>query len=504
MGSESIFAQIMDFIIELLRSLGDGALFFGSKKDFFLFGIDILLVFFLFYFVLKFITQSRAWQLIKGILLIVFLVILADLFGLETLSFLFKSISTILATLVIVIFQPELRRGLETVGLSTMSSLKGFITTPESESHIQLSSVIHEISLACKEMSASYTGALILIERKTKLNELLSQENVVKFDSTVTNSVLQSVFYKGSPMHDGGLLIRDGRIIAARCHVPLSVTMRSLSRSGTRHRAAVGASEMGDTIAVVVSEERGKTSIAVNGSLYEMADASELEANLSYLLGVTGEVESGNRLGKIIKKIRKKNRKIKATQQTVEVDCPTDAVVTAANGEVASGIVVKSGAEKSNGNGKRSGNLSSDRSLNHGRKKISVASNAGLIIMSLVLSCFMWLYVQIKTNPVITRTFEVPITYNSESMPEGTQISFPISTVEVRLKGRQNTLDKLTANDIIATLEYSQITGTTAYENVPVIVMPADRGVYFRVEQQLPETVYVMVNSTDTTGEESE
>ena len=105
----------------------------------------------------------------------------------------------------------------------------------------ELSAFINEICIACKEMGRSYTGALILIERKTKLDELLSQENVVQFDSSVTSSVLQSIFYKGSPMHDGGLLIRDGRIIAARCHVPLSVTMHALERTGTRHRAAIGA-----------------------------------------------------------------------------------------------------------------------------------------------------------------------------------------------------------------------------------------------------------------------
>ena len=177
-------------------------------------------------------------------------------------GFLFNRLLYIFAILFAVLFQPELRRALETVGLRTSNATNPFKHSESAMTEEEMTSFIKEISSACKEMSRTYTGALILIERNTKLNELLSQENVVAFDSEVTSSVLQSIFYKGSPMHDGGLLIRDGRIIAARCHVPLSVTMHSLERSGTRHRAALGMAEESDAVVLVVSEETGALSLA--------------------------------------------------------------------------------------------------------------------------------------------------------------------------------------------------------------------------------------------------
>ena len=266
----SLISKIIDFITELIQSLQGGYLFFGSGWDLVKYGADIILVSVMFYYILLFIRRTRAWQLIKGILLILGFVLICNILGLEMVGFIFNKLLYVFAFLFIVIFQPELRRALETVGLKSFGSVKSFFGTGQVDDKTALSSFINEICLACKEMGRTYMGALILIERNTRLDELLTQENVVKFDSTVSNSVLQSIFYKGSPMHDGGLLIRNGRIVAARCHVPLSVTMHSLQRSGTRHRAAVGASEMGDTVVVVVSEERGKTSIAVNGRLRKL------------------------------------------------------------------------------------------------------------------------------------------------------------------------------------------------------------------------------------------
>ena len=307
MSNTSFISQIYEFIRELFNSLDKGTLFFGSPWDFVRYAIDIILVAFLFYTLLIFIRQTRAWQLIKGIVLIFVFVAFCGLIGLDMVGFLFNRLLYIIAILFVVLFQPELRRALETVGLRTSNAANPFRHSESVMSKDELNSFIKEISSACKEMSRTYTGALILIERHTRLDELLSQENIVTFDSEVTSSVLQSIFYKGSPMHDGGLLIRDGRIIAARCHVPLSVTMHNLERAGTRHRAAVGASEMGDTVAVVVSEERGKTSIAFNGRLFEMRSTRELEANLSYLLGLkenNGEKKSffGSLFGKLRKK----------------------------------------------------------------------------------------------------------------------------------------------------------------------------------------------------------
>lgn len=474
MANDSYITRIIDFIVELFQSFKSGYLFFGSRADLFKYAIDIILVTFLFYWILLFIRQSRAWQLIKGIVLILLFVILCGLFQLDMVGFIFSKILYVLAFAFVVIFQPELRRALETVGLKSFGSLKNIIKSTEVDDNVQMVSFIHQISLACKEMASTYTGALILIERSTKLNELLTQENVVKFESTVTNSVIQSIFYKGSPMHDGGLLIRDGMIIAARCHVPLSVTMHNLERSGTRHRAAVGASEMGDTIAIAVSEERGKISVAVSGRLYEMKDSKELEANLSYLLGLSNKEVKPNGIKKFISKITPINNK-KKTVVAVNDDKLT---VTESSGEISSDVVIKTQKAEDDGTFGRA----------------SIGAKFGLIILSFVLSLTLWMYIQVTTNPVITRSFTVPISYNNAEIPDGVEISYPIKTVQVEIRGRQTTINSLSSSDIKAELDYSSSDSwNTGVVEVDVTVSPSDRDVYFRVEQQVPEKISVTI-----------
>lgn len=475
MGSDSIFEQIYSFISELFRSVSNGYLFFGSAWDIIRYAADIVLVSVLFYWTIRFMRQTRAWQLIKGVVLIVLFVICCGLFGLEMVNFLFNKLLYVLAFLFVVIFQPELRRALETVGLKTFGSFKNIITGPSEDDNTATSSLVHEISLACDEMAKDYTGALILIERTTRLDELLTQENVVKFDSSVTNSVLQSIFYKGSPMHDGGLLIRDGRIVAARCHVPLSVTMHNLERTGTRHRAAVGASELGDTIAVVVSEERGTSAIAVSGRLYEMKNIKELEANLSYLLGVSSQGKKRG-ISKLIKDIKVRNKK-NAAKPVSE-----PATITERNGEGSAKSTVlktKEAIESAN------------------KEHLTIAQNFVMILVSVILSMGLWMYIQINNNPVVTKSFNVQITYDSEemAMPENMEVSYPIKEVTVELVGRRSTIESISSNDIIATIDYSKVTEAGVAE-LPILVTSADSNVYFRVQQQVPETISVTVYSS--------
>ncbi|MCQ2504066.1 MAG: diadenylate cyclase [Saccharofermentans sp.] len=474
MGSDSIIEQIYSFISELFRSVSNGYLFFGSAWDFIRYAVDIILVAVLFYWTIRFLRQTRAWQLVKGAVLILVFVGLCGLLGLEMVNFLVNKLLYVLAILFIVIFQPELRRALETVGLKSFGSFKNIIGGTAQTDNTATSTLVHEIITACDEMSKTYTGALILIERTTRLDELLTQENVVKFDSSVTSSVLQSIFYKGSPMHDGGLLVRDGRIVAARCHVPLSVTMHNLERTGTRHRAAVGASELGDTIAVVVSEERGTSAIAVSGRLYEMKNAKELEANLSYLLGVNSDVKVRG-LGKIIKVMKKKSSK-----EEVKVKPTT---VTERNGEdsvKATPIKTKEAIELAS------------------KENITVAQNLGMILLSLVLSMGIWMYIQVNSNPVVTKNFTVQISYDAANMqmPENMEVSYPIKEVTVELVGRRSTIESISAGDIIATIDYSHVTGEGVTE-LPVVVTSADDSIYFRVRQQVPETISVTVYSSN-------
>lgn len=489
----SFIGQITQFLGELFNSLDKGTLFFGSVWDFIRYAIDIVLVTFLFYTVLMFIRQTRAWQLIKGIVLILIFVAFCGLVGLDMVGFLFNRLLYILAILFVVLFQPELRRALETVGLRTSNAANPFRHSESEMTKEELSSFIKEISSACKEMSRTYTGALILIERNTRLDELLSQENVVSFDSEVTSSVLQSIFYKGSPMHDGGLLIRDGRIVAARCHVPLSVTMHSLERSGTRHRAAVGASEMGDTVAVVVSEERGKTSIAVNGRLFEMKSTQELEANLSYLLGIKGY--TGGKKGIIGKVFDVFNWKPDAEQEVlsreeVEKNSQNKAAAASATpvvattqvevaGEAAVPISIRTQVADQTSNSQR----------------VSGATRIIFLLVSIFLSLLLWMYIQINTNPVVTRNITVPISsYLTDELPGNYDVSYPIKTVDLEIVGRANTMNNLTADDIVATIDYSGIKDTDiGVVELPIIISSADGNVYFRVESQLPETVSVTV-----------
>lgn len=494
MSNASFISQIFEFLGELFNSLDKGTLFFGSVWDFIRYAIDIVLVTFLFYTVLMFIRQTRAWQLIKGIVLILIFVAFCGLVGLDMVGFLFNRLLYIIAILFVVLFQPELRRALETVGLRTSNAANPFRHSEAIMTKEELTSFIKEISSACKEMSRTYTGALILIERHTRLDELLSQENVVSFDSEVTSSVLQSIFYKGSPMHDGGLLIRDGRIVAARCHVPLSVTMHSLERAGTRHRAAVGASEMGDTVAVVVSEERGKTSIAVNGRLFEMKSTKELEANLSYLLGIKDYANAKkNFIGKFLDLFNRKSDTDQELLTQEEVGkasknkAPADPIVATTQvekaGEVAVPISIRTKVADQTSNSKR----------------VSGVTRIIFLLVSLFLSLTLWMYIQINTNPVVSKTFTVPINkYQTEELSENYDVSYPIKTVEIEIVGRANTLNKLTADDIIATIDYSGLTATdTGVVELPVTISSAEGNVYFRVERQLPETVSVTVYSVN-------
>ncbi len=503
MGEDSIFLQIVEFFRELVASLGDGYLFFGGPWDIVRYIVDIVFVTFLFYWIIMFIRQTRAWQLIKGIGLILAIVIFCSILGLQMVGYLFNNLIYVFAVFFIILFQPEFRRALETVGLRSSGSIKEFFKGNERDDDKNLSSLIHEVCYACKEMCRTYTGALILIERNTRLDELLDQENVVKFDSTVTNSVLQSVFYKGSPMHDGGLLIRDGKIIAARCHVPLSVTMHNLERSGTRHRAAVGASEMGDTVAVVVSEERGKCSIAVNGMLFEMADEMELEANLSYLLGV-GEYEHSKKgLGKVISKFRKhRNIEVRKAPENVNIDVRDPDILEGGKADSTS-VSESIHIEKTNAVTEAAGvapvriNLKTRAAEEvPNSQKVGVAERTVFLLLSMLLSVGLWMYIQINNNPVVSKTLTVPISYSSTDTPDNIEVSYPIDSVELTLVGRQNSISNLTSSDIIVTIDYSSIKSTdTGVVELPVIIEPKQNSIYFRIEQQLPETISVTVYS---------
>ncbi len=295
-----IFSFLVAWISEALRGLVHGWLLFGSGTDVFLAIFDMAVTAAVLYFVLKLMSDSRAWQLLKGILFIVALLIACKLLGLSTINYILSNSLSLLAIGFVVLFQPELRRALETVGRKSI----GFIHflrpneifsqhSKQQDMDLKLQKEIEALVTACERMAAVKTGALIIIERNTKLGELV-QGTAIIVDAAITSTFIEQIFYKGSPLHDGAVLIRGGRIYAARCHVPLSDTYHMRRDYGTRHRAAVGASELGDAVVLVVSEERGHISLAVGGRLYPMENGDSLRVTLGRLLLEEGQtIEQG-------------------------------------------------------------------------------------------------------------------------------------------------------------------------------------------------------------------
>ena len=478
-----MFEKFTDFIREVFSSLDSGYLFFGGPLDLVRYVIDIILVTFVLYNILKIIRDTRAWQLLKGVLLILVFILFCSFLGLEMVGYIFNKLLYIVAILFVVIFQPELRHALETVGLKSFSSFQSAIINDDSEDQLRYVSMVDEIVSACTEMSRTYTGAIMLLERSTKLGELLKQENVVRLDSSVTNSMLQSIFYKGSPMHDGALLIRDGRIIAARCHVPLSETFHMIERYGTRHRAAVGASEIGDTIAVVVSEERGTMSIAVDGTLYEMKDGQDLRKNLLYLLGLTSGT---SKLTIRNKKHNKKNGK-KAKVATSSAEPITAFSVAASNVEYDSerdeeAMPVVARKKTKQKKGKRS-------------------RNALLLLVSFLFSLMLWMYIQVTTNPVTEKSFSLQLQYENDAVlkEKNLAVKYPTENVKVRLIGRKSDMDDLTSSDLSAYLDLSEIESTGSVRLK--VNVKCDERIYYRVEMQNPTDIPVSVYSRESDEE---
>jgi len=224
--------------------------------------IDISIVSWVVYKLIVLVRETRAWQLIKGILLIILATELSKLLGLKTISYILQGVLSVLAIGAIVLFQPELRRALEKIG---RSSIKDIFMFDESDRRIQTTAVIEEIVKACVDLSSKYIGALIVIERNTKLGEIINTGTPL--DSHVSSELIKNIFVPDTPLHDGAIIIRDNRIKAAACFLPLTDNPNLSKELGTRHRAALGITEVSDCIAIVVSEESGKISFALNGGL---------------------------------------------------------------------------------------------------------------------------------------------------------------------------------------------------------------------------------------------
>lgn len=238
--------------------------------------IDISIVSFVIYKLIKLVRETRAWQLIKGILVIVVAARVSEFLGFKTLSFILRLTIEYMAIILVVLFQPEFRRGLEQLG---RSRFRNFFSIEEEDWTIKVKALIEEIVKAVTEMSRTFTGALIVIERETKIGEIINSGT--KLESNITSELLINIFTPNTPLHDGAVVIRDNQIEAAACFLPLTENPNLSKELGTRHRAALGISEVSDSIVVVVSEESGKISVALNGGLTRNLTSDTLRKALS-------------------------------------------------------------------------------------------------------------------------------------------------------------------------------------------------------------------------------
>ncbi len=224
---------------------------------------DILILLFFIYEFIKFANKSKAWQLIKGIAILVVMTFLSNLLNLKILNFILTSFISYGVIAIIIIFQPELRRGLEKLGSSGFFkslALSNDLRTKAKED-------IYKVAIAAEEMASTKTGALIVFENEIRLQEVI--ENGVLIDSEVSPQLLCNIFVPNTPLHDGAVIIRDNAIAAAACILPVADDKSINKKYGTRHRAAIEITKETDAIAVVVSEETGKISIAKDGTLIE-------------------------------------------------------------------------------------------------------------------------------------------------------------------------------------------------------------------------------------------
>lgn len=249
--------------------------------------LEIIILSFVVYYIMRWIRNTRAWTLMKGILVMVVFIFMATILHLDSILFLFsRGINAILVA-VAVIFQPELRRALEQLGEKKfLSSLIPFDMERDLDERFS-DKTVNELIKGSFEMGKAKTGALIVIEKNTRLTEYI--RTGIELDSLVTSQLLLNIFEHNTPLHDGAIVIRGDRIVAATCYLPLSDNMALNKNLGTRHRAGVGISEVSDSFTIIVSEETGNVSVAKQGKLDVALTKDELKERLKKEQNATPE-----------------------------------------------------------------------------------------------------------------------------------------------------------------------------------------------------------------------
>lgn len=241
--------------------------------------IDVIILTVLIYNFLKLVRHTRASSLVKGIIFILVLALLSDVFEIHALNWVLQQIISVGVVVLVIVFQPELRRMLEQLGRSKIA--RKLFGSPKKHRNAQMELHVSEIVKALNDMSRKKIGALIVLERSTKLGDVIESGTTV--DAEISSALIQNIFEPNTPLHDGAVIIRDERIIAAACILQLSDDYSISRELGTRHRAAIGITETTDAVSLIVSEETGIISMAREGKLTRYLDTKSLTILLTEL-----------------------------------------------------------------------------------------------------------------------------------------------------------------------------------------------------------------------------
>lgn len=242
--------------------------------------VEIIIIFLLVYNILVWVKNTRAWVLLRGIIIIILFCLIAAVFQMNTILWIVGKTINVAVIAVVIVFQPELRRALESLGRKSL--LTSIFSFDSQKNQMRFSDkTASEITKASFEMAKVKTGALIVIEQDMMLTEY--ERTGIMLDSLVSSQILINIFEHNTPLHDGAIIVRGDRIVSATCYLPLSDNMGLSKDLGTRHRAAVGISEVTDALVIVVSEETGNVSVAIGGNLFRGLDADNLRRKLGLI-----------------------------------------------------------------------------------------------------------------------------------------------------------------------------------------------------------------------------
>ena len=253
--------------------------------------LEILIIAILVYYILAWMKTTRSWRLLKGVIVIGVFLVLAAFMEMTTITWIAKNVLGFAVTAFIVILQPELRHALEELGQKNfIPSLFGFSESSKQEAETFSEKSLDEITRACVEMGKARTGALIVVEKKETLKEY--ELTGIEVDGVVTSQLLINIFEHNTPLHDGAIIVRGNRITYATCYLPVSKSLNLSKELGTRHRAALGVSEVSDSVTIVVSEETGKISVAHEGELSRNLNSEQLKEKVRRAMNMNEEQDA--------------------------------------------------------------------------------------------------------------------------------------------------------------------------------------------------------------------